>query len=150
MFQSLWWIGGKGWGENGHSPLVRYWSGVCQSPRTRPWSSSWSGWAGRRGSACHSQRGQTEPGLAIEFEQAVGNKNVFYQFVLPLDLLQFHQIHREFVPGRKAPSPRATIFFFQTNIFYRMTRRPSILLQLPRESADNKVTPADAGKQKGN
>ena len=82
--------------------LVGNWSGVCQSPRTGPWSSFQSRQVGQR-STCWGQRGWWEPSLANELQQAVSNK-ISSQPALPLVFHGFHWTHRELTPGWEHPS----------------------------------------------
>lgn len=108
--------------------LVPNWSGACQSPGTRPWSSFQKGRL--EGHGAPAPQGQTKPGLATELKQAVSNKNPFSQPALPL-VLRFHQMHRELAPcwephySRSYGDPRRSLSK-QTQVWGEPRTHPSL------------------------
>lgn len=103
--------------------LVDTWSGVCQSPRTHQWSSSWKRLAVKQRTPETPERDQQwledmgGLGLASEFEQAVSNiKMVSPNLCFPLTYLGFTGFIGNSPRAGNTLPPGATAGNFQSKI----------------------------------
>lgn len=87
--------------------LVHSWSGICQSPMSRPWSSSWKGWVGE--DVHRGRRGHMELGLTSKLKQAVSNKSLSPNIPFPVIYFTFTRLIGVWARARNTLYTRATI-----------------------------------------